>query len=294
MSLPIEIIKPSVEIIEANTPLQKLELCGRVCYKSEDKICDGSAERLINSIIRRGHDSVLEHFRIMVTGEFEHKFGGFRNVFEHHQTMKENHHRRYLEHTSKNVVIGNARAWRLWLQEDIDKKKYVAQALALQYPVLFADLLVGMYFCDNAELKYKVEEANDYMTLRIICDRGISHEIVRHRTLSFSQESTRYCNYSGKPMQFILPIPFDWAQQESSEIYKTWLRSCQNSSDNYQQMLELGCTPQMARSVLNNSLKTEIIVTGRFYDWKGFLNLRLPKDAHPQIRIIAKMVEDNI
>ncbi len=187
----MKIIKPSYEILDTINPeqvMKKLELAGRVCYKSEDRIREGSAEQFVRNIIKNGHESVIEHFSFSV---------------------------------------------------------------------------------------------------RFICDRGVSHEIVRHRLASYSQESTRYCNYSkdgfGNEITVIEPSYLD----KESRAYQRWVWACEAAEKYYFRMLECGCTPQEARAVLPNSLKTEIIMTANLREWRHFLKLRTAKNAHPQIRELA-------
>lgn len=124
-------------------------------------------------------------------------------------------------------------------------------------------------------------------TVMFIVDRGISHEIVRHRIAAYSQESTRYCRYSkdkfGNEISVIEPYFF----QEREEDYQLWLESCRLAEKNYMLMLENGCSPQMARSVLPNSLKTEIVVTYNLREWRHFFRLRCDLAAHPQMRQAA-------
>jgi thymidylate synthase (FAD) len=124
----------------------------------------------------------------------------------------------------------------------------------------------------------------------IVCDRGVSHEIVRHRIASFSQESTRYCNYGkekfGKEITVIKP-PGLTAQQ-----YIFWKDVCEMSEARYLTLLDTGATPQIARSVLPTCLKTEVVMTANFREWKHFLKLRTSPKAHPQMQEIAMMIED--
>lgn len=187
----MKIVNPSFEILDSingKELLKKIEMIGRVCYKSEDKISEESSIDFIKNIIENGHESVIEHEKISV---------------------------------------------------------------------------------------------------RVICDRGISHEIVRHRIASYSQESTRYCNYYknkfGKELTVIKPIFWD----EGSEEYKIWLKSMQNIENEYNSLIELGAKPQEARSILPNSLKTEIVITMNLREWRHFFRLRTSKRAHPQMREIA-------
>ena len=122
-------------------------------------------------------------------------------------------------------------------------------------------------------------------SFRIVTDRGITHEIVRHRLASYAQESTRYCNYSQdkfeKQCSFIEPPGLDGMQQAA------WHHACEAFEQAYFNMLDLGCSPQIARSVLPNCLKTEIVMMANLREWRHFIKLRGSKAAHPQIRPIA-------
>ena len=124
------------------------------------------------------------------------------------------------------------------------------------------------------------------LTVRIICDRGISHEIVRHRLCSFAQESTRYCSYNkdkfGNEISVICPKDI----RENEEMFKTWKEAMEASEKAYMQLLKT-TTPQIARSVLPTALRTEIVVTANLREWRHFLKLRTESGAHPQIREIA-------
>ncbi|HOQ08606.1 MAG TPA: FAD-dependent thymidylate synthase [Syntrophomonadaceae bacterium] len=127
---------------------------------------------------------------------------------------------------------------------------------------------------------------HEKVTVLFIVDRGVSHEIVRHRIASYSQESTRYCNYSqdkfGREITVIEPFFLT-----DPEAYSLWKQACQTAEDCYMKMLEKGCSPQEARSVLPNSLKTEIAVTFNMREWRHFFQLRCAGAAHPQMRQVA-------
>lgn len=122
---------------------------------------------------------------------------------------------------------------------------------------------------------------HEKVTVRIICDRGVSHELVRHRIAAYTQESTRYCNYSGE-IQFIKPLFF----KPKSKEYKIWFNTCKICAQNYSKLIKMGVTPELARSVLPNSLKTEIIVTYNLRQWRHVFEMRTQKSAHPQMREI--------
>jgi len=139
---------------------------------------------------------------------------------------------------------------------------------------------------------------HEKVTLRVICDRGVTHEIVRHRIGSYSQESTRYCNYAGE--QFGREItcirPGFWP--EGDPRLELWRSSMREAESAYFALLDAGAKPEEARSVLPNSLKSEIVVTYNLREWRHFLRLRLAPAAHPQIREVAteimRILRDNI
>jgi len=193
-----------VEIL-STTPdaLKLIELAGRTCYKSEDKITEGSAKKFVQMIIKRRHFSVLEHAS---------------------------------------------------------------------------------------------------MTARFVVDRGVTHEQVRHRLCAYSQESTRYCNYGGSDVCFIIP---PWVDLEEGEYAtnigvakslsdRIWMTSMLMAETHYQALLAEGWKPQQARSVLPNSLKTEIVHTANFREWMHIFNLRCAPAAHPQIREVMLTLEDEM
>lgn len=131
------------------------------------------------------------------------------------------------------------------------------------------------------------------ITVKFICDRGVSHEIVRHRIASYSQESTRYCNYSqdkfGNELTLIKPCFWD----EESDNYRLWLDTMQTIENAYFSMISNGARPEEARSILPNSLKTEIVTTMNLREWRHFFKLRTSKRAHPQMREVAvKLLEE--
>lgn len=129
-------------------------------------------------------------------------------------------------------------------------------------------------------------------SFKIITDRGISHEIVRHRIASFSQESSRFCNYSNKKFgnQITVIEPLDLTEQQKID----WILACRFAEKKYFKMLADGAAPQTARSVLPTCLKTELIMTANFREWRHFIKLRSSKAAHPQIRIIAGLIWGNL
>ncbi len=197
----MKIIKPSFEIVSENDyekMLKKIERIGRVCYKSEDHISEGSAEKFITGIVKSGHGSVIEH---------------------------------------------------------------------------------------------------ESITVRITCDRGVTHEIVRHRIASYSQESTRYCNYTkdkfGNEINVIdiaTGFNYDLNDENDKKKYDIWMKAMESAEKYYFDMIEAGAKPQEARSVLPNSLKTEIVMTMNIRSWRNFFELRSAVRAHPQMKEISDMI----
>lgn len=187
----MKIISPQIEFItpiDGTAVLKRIEQCGRVCYKSEGQITEGSAPRFVETLIKRGHEAVLEH-------------------------------------------------------------------------------------CS--------------FTVKFVCDRGVSHEIVRHRMASYCQESTRYCNYSkggfGSEIMVIEPSYLI----KGTAAYDAWKAACEATEQAYFDLLNWGLSPQEARAVLPNSLKTEVVMTANIREWRHFLKLRCSKAAHPQMREVA-------
>lgn len=129
---------------------------------------------------------------------------------------------------------------------------------------------------------------HEKITVKFICDRGVSHEIVRHRIASYSQESTRYCNYAkdkfGKELTFIKPVY--WS--EGTREYSIWLESMRQSEQHYIEMISMNVPPEQARAILPNSLKTEVVVTMNLREWRHFFKLRTSNKAHPQMREITR------
>lgn len=126
------------------------------------------------------------------------------------------------------------------------------------------------------------------LTVIFTCDRGISHEIVRHRVASFAQESTRWCNYSKDKFKGITVIKPDFGCSEESMQYLAWKKHCKAAEDLYLYLTkESGVLPQEARAVLPTCLKTELVMTANYREWRHFFELRGAKDAHPQVRKLA-------
>lgn len=129
-------------------------------------------------------------------------------------------------------------------------------------------------------------------SMRIVCDRGVSHEIVRHRLASYSQESTRYCNYSSgrfeKKISVLIPHGLQW----NEEAYEQWHESVSQSEKAYFDLLEIGYRPEIARSVLPNCLATELVMTCNFREWRHFFALRCGPGVHPDMWRVAEMARE--
>ena len=281
----MKIIEPFFEFIDVADPLKKIEICGRVCYKSESKITDGSAETFVKNLINRGHESVLEHVVFIVQCD-DTDVKTFGRI---HNDIFNNGGRVLLKSTKerRNIISGNVRMWRDFMRA-CDTLHIYPKFLTLFDGVLFDDvnplhghMLTRARFIDKSELTPAERDAHFTQTVKFVVDRGISHEIVRHRTASFSQESTRYCNYSGD-ITFIKPPFFD------ETCMKLWINEMKNVENLYNLLISKGAKPQEARAVLPNSTKTELIMTANVECWKHFFDLRTPAAAHPQMKQIAE------
>lgn len=187
----MKIIDPSATIVlpmSGADILRHIERCGRICYKSEGRITENSADDFVRGIIKRGHEAVLEH------ASFSVKF---------------------------------------------------------------------------------------------VCDRGVSHELVRHRLASYCQESTRYCNYSKEGFGSEITVIKPMFLEKGKQGYQMWKRACEAAETAYFDLLDYGCSPQEARAVLPNSLKTEVYMTADLREWRHFFKLRTGPAAHPQMREVA-------
>lgn len=280
----MRLIKPSFEILEQKPGLdgllQHIERCGRTCYKSEDKITEESAPKFVDMLVKRGHTAMVEHGTVYLTLDMSS-----RNKYFKYCTNK----------YSNAISTGEAEAG-TWIG-------YVTT----NYRVLLQEGWLS-------DLEYITEPTKHIrrITVKFVCDRGVSHEFVRHRVFSFAQESTRYCNYSkdkfGNEITYILPSWVDekqlgeqnseelliqmgslsnptYSEGDLRELY--FLFGLANSEVQYFNLINSGWIAQQARAVLPNSLKTELIMTGTIAQWEGFFKLRDANDAHPQARELA-------
>lgn len=295
----MKVIQPSVQILpylDGKEILKHLEKCGRVCYKSEDKISDISSEKFLQGIIKRGHEAVLEHASFI----FKVSYNVYKDIIDKVNFVESYYFKKmYLRFTDFDgyIVSGNVRAWRDFFRfvgVSIYMKDFI-EANSILFPE-FKNYSQSSFNWDKWSIKQiSVNDlvsdcqrlVHEDVSVMFVCDRGISHEIVRHRDASYCQESTRYCNYTkekfGNEITVIQPCFFE----KDSREYSIWERNMECCEKAYFDLLDCGCSPQQARCVLPNSLKTEIIMTANIREWRHFLELRCSKAAHPQMIEVA-------
>lgn len=303
----MKIIDPSVELINRDTsrnPLEAIEIAGRVCYKSEENIKPGSAERFVQAIIRSGHEAVLEHGSIVycIGGQSAMETNALLSVLSAYYGVKIELHMTRQEDVA--IVSGNIRAWRDLIKHATLKGyplSWYINGMIEENPVFFPEYQEITLFhkghdrcfrCRAADLKTTMEkDVHQCITLRFICDRGVSHELVRHRKASYCQESTRYCNYSGDRFGGEITVirPCFWGESDIKN--GIWTRLQMESEAAYLDLLQCGASPQEARTVLTNSLKTEVVMTTNIRGWRHFISLRNTFAAHPQMKQVAEMAE---
>lgn len=266
----MKLIKPSFTIIEQGPGIEgiykQIELAGRTCYKSEDKITESSAKDFVDRMVKSGHGAMLEHGTVYL----------------------------YLPIDDNNFSE---------LKEKYTKNKYTIvnqkQFVTTNYRVLVENGWLDdlQYLCNPTKYHEK------RYTVKFICDRGVTHEFVRHRVFSFAQESTRYCNYSkdkfGNNVTYIIPC---WTKTKECEIDTSqpygftaedeWICMLGKAERHYFQLINMGWKAQEARAVLPNAIKAELVMTGFDSDWKHFFDLRCANSAHPQARELAQPLQD--
>lgn len=278
----MKLIKPSWKILEQESGIdgiyKAIERAGRTCYKSEDKITENSAKPFVDRMVKSGHGAMLEHSTVYLK-----------------LTPSEIHiYHKYRDNPYTNVNVVNSE----------DPYPVPTYYISTNYRVLVEHGWLN-------DLKYLCEPTEHHekrITVRFICDRGVSHEFVRHRVFSFAQESTRYCNYSkdkfGNELTFIEPCWLEDYNYEGNTYYNGFLVALRAAEANYLNLLKQWedkipdkryktgfrnnpWTPQQARAVLPNALKTELVMTGFINDWKHFFELRCAPNAHPSARELA-------
>lgn len=297
----MKIINAQASVLVENDPLKKIEKCGRVCYKSEDKITEDSAEKFVANIIKRGHEAVLEHASFI----FQVSYNVYEDIREKVMFVENRYPvKMYLRFTDSDgyVVSGNVRAWRdffcfagvpPYMNDFVEANPILFPEFKSDFPF---NLKGGKWsirqISSNEFVSTYQRLVHEDVSVKFICDRGVTHEIVRHRLASFCQESTRYCNYRngkfGGEITVIKPCFF----KDNSTRYLNWFVACESAETAYNAILEDGGTPQEARDVLPNSLKTELIMTAPLMEWCHFFNLRMSPAAHPQMQEVASYAYD--
>jgi len=288
----MRLIKPSFEIWHQPSGLEgvykHIEHVGRVCYKSEDKITEDSAKPFVDRMIKSGHGAMLEHGTV------------------------------YLAMPMETIIPIEANGWGKYTKNPYSKGYKVCEVNGEKRVAVTTNLRVLVENGWLDDLQYICEPTEYHerrLTVHFVCDRGVSHEFVRHRVFSFAQESTRYCNYSkdkfGNEITFILPPWIDdrqlgehssqelliqmgrldnptYSKEDLQELY--FLFGLANSEIQYFNLINSGWKPQEARAVLPNALKTELVMTGFMSDWKHFFDLRAigtTGQPHPQAKELA-------
>lgn len=276
----MKLIKPSVEILEQSSGLdgiyKQIEIAGRTCYKSEENITEDSAKGFVDRMIKSGHGAMLEHGTVYLTYRIDYNSNPLSNGYD------ENREREVKSFINKYYSNKHSKV----NHYNIHYANYIA--ITTNYRVLVENNWLDdlQYLCEPTEYHEK------RITVKFICDRGVSHELVRHRVFSFAQESTRYCNYSkdkfGNELTFIKPSTLE---DKETYSYNRFYGALELFENEYLILLEEGWKPQEARAILPNALKTEIVMTGFESDWEGFFKLRCDKAAHPDIQVLANKLK---
>lgn len=317
-SLPF-MVDPSVTLIHENDPFKKIELAGRTCYKSEDKITKGSAKKFYEMLKDRKHYAMIEHANMAFIIDCED--GAEDELMDYIQFIQKSEFLRitFEPDVPRIIVSGNVRA--ILEREVIDP---VYKALISKYPEFTygPEETYGYDTEENSEEDETVSRIYDatyynvkasivdlrklknltkdefinhfYFTIKFITDRGVTHEMVRHRRFSFAQESTRYCNYSKDKfdgrVHYCKPTTYDSWTQDQKDTFNTAL-SAIDSVYQYLVSNEINpLQPQQARAVLPNAIKSEIVVSGPAYEWDHFFDLRSKGTTgapHPDMKYVA-------
>lgn len=262
----MKLINSKVELIEQQSGLEgvykQIELAGRTCYKSEDKITPDSAKTFVDRMVKSGHRAMLEHGTVYLhIPDNDINWNFYYSRYKRNPYSKCNYLMDLYITTNYRVLVEND-----WLN---DLK----------------------YLCEPTEFHEK------RITARFTCDRGVSHEFVRHRVFSFAQESTRYCNYSkdkfNNELTFITP---SWLTKDmkSNITYLKLIDTLNNIEETYKSLTNNGYKAQEARCILPNALKTELVMTGFESDWEHFFDLRCAPSAHPDARKLALELKELI
>lgn len=320
----MKIVSPSIEIMrtgletEVILPEQFIEKVGRTCYKSEDKITNDSAAKFVSNLVKRGHEAMIEHWSLIFKMDrelYEVMIDNWNDLL-HDANSIPGYLRPYLRFSDymqcdgemRYLVSGNMRAWRDFMRAFVKKCGMIPDFLygmvrnyTLFFPE-FQDYVPPIIVNDQlipisvSELSRNERLIHQDVTVKFICDRGVTHEIVRHRAGSYAQESTRYCNYGLDKFEHSISVVEPRFINEAyyynrTDITEIWREATLAAEKAYFDLLELGCAPQEARCVLPTDLKAEIIVTMNIDGWLHFFELRDANSAHPDIREVAQLTK---
>ena len=279
----MKFIDPNAEIIDIQNPLERIERIGRICYKSEDKIGPGTAKKFVKMLIQRKHYAMLEHAHVHFRVEAE-SLDDLINVPGVIVSKLAKH--LWLVTVSVSHLF-NPQYCKMWPFREMQILfEYQYNMADVSECPCFSDVRLLDDLSDYIELKH----SHELVSVCFICDRGVSHELVRHRC-AVAQASTRYCNYAsdkfGNEIQVVVPSTFaDW--DESSRA--CWTAATNSAEQCYLAMIENGRKPQEARSVLNNSLATQVVLSMTPDRWEHFFDLRSRGTTgapHPDMKVVA-------
>ena len=292
----MKVVAPYFEILEDlddQSLAVRIEVCGRICYKSEDKITPESAEPFIRNIIKHGHNSVTEMavLTLKILYDTESMAIQFFNLMPKFLLVDRVEKKELL-------VTGSIRAFRELYKSNPTVKmvKAITEYLSSCHPLFYEDLipargllkqegvLVEKVPLETVEfLSAELLAKHRHVAVLFVVNRAITHEIVRHRPVSFLQESQRYCRYSqdkfGNEVTFIKPMFFE----KGTDEYSLWEKAMQDTEEIYLKLLGTS-SPQAARTVLPNSCKTELITFANLLEWLHIFKLRTSKGAEPSMR----------
>lgn len=308
----VQLLRPSVTLIDADDPRKKIELAGRTCYKSEDVITSDSSVQFVDKMVQHKHLAMTEHatFTFLLTSDYPEDADA-KDTFGMYlaELLADPFINVTFAPTDDAACIVSTNLRRVIERGVLDP---IAECINREYPRLLPDTLnrfddtnYSGVSCDLLDMKHNYDSFTTadirnhvYLTLKFICDRGVSHELVRHRRFSFAQESTRYCNYAnakfGSTLTFIEPAGYDeWPANVRSNFEK----SLKRNESAYMLGIQSGMSAQQARAMLPNALKTEIVVTGNIEEWLHFIDLRslgVTGPPHPDMKVVADMAKDII
>lgn len=319
----MKIINANAQYLNPNNmhPYAFMERVGRVCYKSEDKITETSAQKFVLALFKNKHTAMLEHAHIILKMDknevitlsetmksvITDKNSKETNIPYLHITIND------IDSDEGNYVSGSFRTFINLLNTDSDItiiNDNIQSVLHNNYPEIFEQpnvnnitnnvvLLSRDEFIKDVKATYTNENDSNAVirkhlvhTILFTCDRGVTHEFVRHRPASFAQESTRYCNYSndkfGQEITVIKPCFYD----ENSKAFALWKKGCEHDENIYFDLLINGQTAQLARDNLPTSVKTELVITATENEWQHIINLRYHGTTgapHPQMKEVMEI-----